>query len=133
MVGAHRLAGVSHGPRTETTWRIHTLSASLHGRHNPAPRVHDALAEGHHVVIHLVGTLGGRRDAGGLLQDLGDNREIPLEVALNGNGNVAEALEDRGLELVREGGALAFHISIQSAQGFPNKAGEKLTLRLLSR
>ncbi len=83
-----------------------TFVASLHGRDNTAPSVHNTLAQGDDVVEHLVRAIGRGSNARRLLEDLGDNGQVGLEVALDGDSNITETLENRRLELVRKAGAL---------------------------
>lgn len=93
MVGERQLDRVSNRSKLDSRkGGARTLPARLHGGHDSPPGVHDALPEGHNVVEHLVGALGRSSDGGRLLQNLGNDGQIGLEVALNGNSDIAEAL-----------------------------------------
>lgn len=83
-----------------------TLLASLHGTNNAAPSIHNTLAQGDDVIVHLVGTLRGSSDGRSLLEDLGHNGQVGLKVATDGTSNVAEALQNSRLELVGQSSAL---------------------------
>ncbi len=84
----------------------HTLATALHGANDAAPRIHDALTQSNNIVVHLVRTIGARRDSGSLLQHLRDNREVRLKVPADSAGNVTKALQDGRLELIGKGSAL---------------------------
>lgn len=83
-----------------------TLAAGLHGTNNTTPGIHDTLAERNDVVVHLVRALRSSSDGSRLLENLRDNGQVRLKVAGNSSGNVAEALQNSGLELVAKGLAL---------------------------
>ena len=85
---------------------VHTLATGLHCANDAAPRIHDALAQRNNIVEHLIRAIGGSGDSGSLLQYLGHDGKVRLEMAANSTGNIAEALENRRLELVGEGSAL---------------------------
>jgi hypothetical protein len=83
-----------------------TLSTGSHGHEGTRPGIHDAFAESDDILEHLKGSVG-HVDGCGLLQDLGDDREVGLEGTTDCLSNVTEALEDGGLKLVAERRALS--------------------------
>ena len=83
-----------------------TLASTSHGHECTGPSIHNAFAESDDVLEHLERRVG-YRDGGGLLQDLGDDREVCLEGTADCLGDVTKALEDGGLELVAERRALS--------------------------
>jgi hypothetical protein len=83
-----------------------TLATNSHGHECARPGVHDALTQRDNVLEHLKRRVG-YGNGGGLLQDLGDDREIRLKGRPNGLSNITKALKNGGLELVTERRALS--------------------------
>lgn len=84
----------------------HTLVTGLHGTNDATPGVHDTLTERDDVIVHLVRAIGTSLNSRRLLKDLGHDGQVGLEVTTDGASNIAEALQDGGLELLSQGGAL---------------------------
>ena len=84
----------------------HTLATGLHGANNPAPRIHNAFAQSNDVVEHLIRAVRTSGDSSSLLQYLGHNGKVCLKVPADSAGNIAETLENGGLELIGECSAL---------------------------
>ena len=83
-----------------------TLATGLHGANDTAPRIHNAFTQRNDVVEHLVRTIRASGDGGSLLQYLGHNGKVCLKVPADSTGNIAETLENGGLELIGECSAL---------------------------
>ena len=81
-----------------------TRRSALVGQKNTTPSIHDALTERNNVIHHVVWEVGAGGHAGGLLENLTNDRQVCVEVGSDGLGDIAEGLKNRRLELV--GGSL---------------------------
>lgn len=79
------------------------LRSALVGQEDTTPGIHDTLTERDNVVEHLNGDIVAGGNGRGLLENLGNDRQVGVELSSDSLGNVAKCLENGGLELV--GGA----------------------------
>ena len=87
--------------RKDCVTHLLTLRLALIRQNNTTPGIHDSFAKRDDVVEHL--NINVR--AGGynrcLLEDLGDDRQVCVEVCPDSLSNVSERLEDCRLQLIR--------------------------------
>ena len=81
-----------------------TGRSALIGQKNTTPSIHDALTERNNVIHHIIWEVGAGGHAGGLLENLANDRQVRIKVGSDGLGDIAEGLKNRRLELV--GGSL---------------------------
>jgi hypothetical protein len=87
------------------------LVACLHGVDGAIPSVENAFPQRRDVVDHLVVVLGGQGDLTSLLEYLCHNGQVSLESAADSMCDITEALQNRGLQLVTESGALRIRLA----------------------
>ena len=77
-----------------------TGRSALVRQKDTTPSIHDALTERDNVINHVVWEVGAGGNAGGLLENLANNRQVGIEVSADGLADITEALEDGRLQLV---------------------------------
>src|ERR1700712_4333407 len=77
--------------------------ADSHCNNGSIPSIHDSLAERDDVVLKLKRCLWTSCHSCCLVQNLGYNRQVGLEMATNGLSNVSKALQNGWLELITKG------------------------------
>lgn len=82
------------------------LVARVHRDDSAIPRIKDTFPQRGDVIDHLVVVLGGQIDLASLLEYLSNDGQVGFESTVNGVGDVAEALQNSGLELIAKCGAL---------------------------
>lgn len=106
-----------------------TRRSALVGQKNTTPSIHDAFTERNNIIHHVVWEVGAGGDAGGLLENLANDRQVRIKVSSDGLGNIAEGLKNSRLELV--GGSLFGRLALDVNDGISER--NNLTWRVLSR
>lgn len=78
------------------------LRSTLVGQENTTPGIHDTFAERNHVLHGVSVDIVGKGDARSLLKDLGNDRQVGLEVYANSLCNISKSDENGGFECIPE-------------------------------
>lgn len=78
------------------------LRSTLVRQENTTPGIHDTFAERDHVLHGVSIDIVGKGDTRGLLKDLGNNRQVGLEVYANSLCNISKGDKNGGFESIPE-------------------------------